>query len=712
MKLKFLYTIAFLFAINAFSQTTTCGSAVNDTFDTAGTLPTSWTEYSTSGKVSVVDGQLKFILKDDTPSAYRTFTAVSNNSSCSFDVQGSRTTMNFQMDLVSSDGKYIASIALGKATTDIKYATEMVSAIPGTYIAGVIGTAKFAKNKNYSLSMYVDFENQTVDFYNDGELTLENIPFLETTTNFAKVDTKLLYMYSNSGTVLLDNLTVVEANEARIALSNAIEASQKAINSATVGDKYNQYPQSAVDDFQLAITNANTVLVNCDAASNAIDASLLELQAAQDLFETTRINDPVLKIYNAYNFVGEAHEMYCGYYNGTLGDYDDWAVSFTLDKGYMVTFAENVNGTGASKVYVAAENDLKINLTDDLKSKASFIRVSPWFDIHKKGMAGKGADVIQEFENSWHYNWSTSGADVGDAKFVPNQWAGGSVANAISLGNRMDIAHYMAFNEPDGADQANMTVDKAIEKYEDMLASGLRLGSPANKDNAKGGVWRDEFMTKAEAAGLRVDYMVVHYYKKTSPTSFYNWLKAIHDKWQRPIWIKEFNYGATWTAQPTSNEAAGDGLKSYINMLDDASFVERYSVFTWQPDKPIYSLMSVRNPVTLSSSGIMYRDHQSPIAYTQEEYEQGVALSVDDDSVSSQFSVFPTVITNGVFNWWVSEEVDKSNINLTIYNTAGQLVKELQNPSSEVNVSKLSGGLYFVKINSDLGSVTKKIIIE
>jgi len=40
------------------------------------------------------------------------------------------------------------------------------------------------------------------------------------------------------------------------------------------------------------------------------------------------------------------------------------------------------------------------------------------------------------------------------------------------------------------------------------------------------------------------------------------------------------------------------------------------------------------------------------------------------------------------------------------------LVKELQNPSSEVNVSKLSGGLYFVKINSDLGSVTKKIIIE
>ncbi len=712
MKLKIFYVLAFLFAINNFAQTTSCGNVIEDVFDVAGTLPEDWTEYSTSGSVTVVNDYLKFNLAQNTPSAYRTFTPVSNNSSCSFDVQGSRTTMNFQMDLVSSDGKYIASIALGKATTDIKYSTAMVNSIPGTYIAGVIGTTKFAKNKNYSLSMYIDFDNQTIDFYNDGVLTLENIPFFESTSDFAKVDAKLLYMYSNSGTVFLDNFTVLEANESRIALSNAVQSSQSLLNSASVGDAYNKYPQFAVDDFQLAITNANTVLANCDAASSAIDTSISDLEAAQVIFEASRVNDPILKIYPEYNFSGEEHEIFAGYYNGTLGAYDNWVSSFTLEKGYMVTFAENVDGTGASKVYVAADNDLQINLPTDLKKTASFIRVSPWFDVHKKGMAGKGTDVIQEFNNSWHYNWSTNGSDVGDAKFVPNQWGGGSIANAISLGKRMDIAHYMAFNEPDGSEQANMTVDKAIEKYEAMLASGLRLGSPATKDNNGGQTWRNEFMTKAEAKGYRVDYMVVHYYKKTSAANFYNWLKAIHDKWQRPIWIKEFNYGATWTGQPASNEAAGIGLKSYMNMLDDASFVERYSVFTWQPDTPVYSLMSVRNPVTLSNSGIMYRDHQSPIAYTQEDYEQGAPLSVNDNSVLSQFSVFPTVIKNGVFNWTVSEEVDKNNIKLTIYNTAGQLVKKVSNTSSEVNVSKLSGGLYFVKINSNLGFVTKKIIIE
>ena len=138
MKIKLLCIVVLFFTMNIFSQTNNCGNVVDDMFDTAGALPAGWTEYSTSGSVTVVNDYLKFNLVSNTPSAYRTFTPVSNNNSCSFDVQGSRTTMNFQMDLVSSDGKYIASIALGKATTDIKYATAMVEEIPGNYIAGVI----------------------------------------------------------------------------------------------------------------------------------------------------------------------------------------------------------------------------------------------------------------------------------------------------------------------------------------------------------------------------------------------------------------------------------------------------------------------------------------------------------------------------------------------------------------------------------------------
>ncbi|WP_373941797.1 glycosyl hydrolase [Polaribacter sejongensis] len=485
------------------------------------------------------------------------------------------------------------------------------------------------------------------------------------------------------------------------------------ISTAVVGEKYNQYSQSGVDAFQTAITNANIALANCEATSATLDAALADLQAAEVAFEATRVNDPVLKIYSEYDFSGTEHQMYCGYYNGTLGDYDNWAVSFTLDKGYMVTFAEDVNGTGVSKVYVAQDNNLRINLPAVLQKTASFIRVSPWKDVLKKGMGAKGDAVVAALNTSWHYNWGNDGEAIGDAEFVPNQWGGGSIDKPISLGKRMDISHHMAFNEPDNDDQSNMTTDKAIEKYELLLASGLRLGSPANTDGARGETWRNEFMTKAEAAGLRVDYMVVHYYKKTTPANFYNWLKKIYDKWQRPIWIKEFNYGATWVSnKPTTNQAASDGLESYLNKLDETDFIERYAVFTWQPDSEVYSLMSVRYPVTLSISGEMYRDHVSPVAYTREVYEQGANLAVGDAEVDAKVLVYPTIVDNGILNIKYSEEFAQNNVALTFYNTMGQQVKKVTGLKSRINVSELSNGLYIIKIKSDLGTSTKKIIIQ
>ncbi|MEP1489851.1 MAG: glycosyl hydrolase [Algibacter sp.] len=710
MKKTHAVLLVFLFTFYSFSQTQ-CGTVVDEKFDVDGALPENWTEYNTSGRVTVEDGKLKFNHNTSKPSVYHTFSPISNNATFSFDVSTSRNSVNCQIHLVSSSGKYLSSIAVGVQTASIKYATSINNAVPAGF-TDATPLVSLNTNTVYSISSKVNFDSKKVDFYADGELMAADIPFLEAAEDIAKIDIQLIYMWSNTGQFYYDNVSLLTGSENRLQLTSNVVSAENLLNAAVVGTNYNQYPQSAVDAFQLAIDNANGVLINCDSQSSVIDTSIIELEIAQDIFNNSRVNDPVLKIYPEYNFSGEEREIFAGYYNGSLGESDDWIVSFTLEQGYMVTFAEDVNGLGASKVYIAVGNDLQINLPVDLQKKISFIRLGPWFDVHKKGMAGKGTDVITEFKNSWHYNWSTNGSDVGDAKFVPNQWAGGTITKAIELGNRMDIAHYMAFNEPDGSEQANMTVDTAIEKYEAMLASGLRLGSPANKDNAKGGVWRDEFMTKAEANGLRVDYMVVHYYKKTTPQNFYNWLKAIYDKWKRPIWIKEFNYGATWTAQPASNIDAGNGLISYMNMLDDASFVERYSVFTWQPDKPIYSLMSVRNPVTLSSSGVMYKDHVSPIAYTQEIYEQGEQLSVNENSISTQVSIYPTLIRDGFFNMVFSDKIRKNDLEINIYNISGQLVKKVSNATSKIDVGLVASGFYLVKIKSELGVFTKKIIIQ
>ena len=63
--------------------------------------------------------------------------------------------------------------------------------------------------------------------------------------------------------------------------------------------------------------------------------------------------------------------------------------SFKLKKGFMATFAENNDGTGNSKVFIASESDLVIDeLSDYLNNKISFIRVLPWNWVSKKGTAG------------------------------------------------------------------------------------------------------------------------------------------------------------------------------------------------------------------------------------------------------------------------------------------------------------------------------------
>lgn len=723
MKLKLLFVIALFSALNIFAQTSSCGKVVEDTFDGAGAIPSEWTEYSTSGSVTVVNDYLKFNLVQNTPSAYRIFTAVSNNCSCSFDVQGSRTTMNFQMDLVSSDGKYIASIALGKGTTDIKYSTAMVNAIPGTYIAGVIGTTKFAKNKNYSLSMYIDFDNQTVNFYNDGVLTLENIPFLEATTNFAKVDAKLLYMYSNSGTAFLDNLTIVEANERRISLSNAIESSQKAISAANVGDKYSQYPQSAVDNFQLALDNANAVLANCNAASNVMDTAISDLQAAQDLFATTSVNDPVLKMYSGYDFTGDVNEVYCGYYNGGLGVYEDWGVSFTLEKGHMATFAQDVNGLGFSKIYIAQDNDLEINLPADLQSSISFIRVSPWFPVGKKGSLG--GDIkwssVDNYNSTWHYSWGLTDQKSEGVQFVPMSWSRSdswtSLEKMESVGQNMNFNHLMAFNEPDNSGQSNLTVEEALDAYPKLLASGLRLGAPgvenvqysATSDSFNEGSWIQEFMDGCVARGYRVDFIPAHDYVRRTKSTFIERFKALHDRYNLPVWVTEYNYGnPNMGSANITVEQGYANIKGLTEVLEGADFIERYN---WYYFFGASSGIGGMTDGELNITGQFYRDLETAPSYIQEVYEQGTLALSDFEKKQVNVGFYPNPVTTSMLNIDYLDSTISNNAVIKIFNTYGQELMVKTGSPHQIDVSNLSNGVYLVQVTSSGVRITKKIII-
>ncbi len=165
-----------------------------------------------------------------------------------------------------------------------------------------------------------------------------------------------------------------------------------------------------------------------------------------------------------------------------------------------------------------------------------------------------------------------------------------------------------------------MTVDAAIAGWHDLLATGLRVGSPAVSD---GGLsWLYEFMDKADAAHLRVDFVAVHYYRaysnpadpKGAAKQFYNYLKEIHDRTKRPIWVTEFNNGANWTKAPKPTyEQEKATIAAMIEMLDKTPFVERYAIYNWVED--VRNMQ--RKDGSLTPAGDVYRDEVSPLSYTQ-----------------------------------------------------------------------------------------------
>ena len=325
-----------------------------------------------------------------------------------------------------------------------------------------------------------------------------------------------------------------------------------------------------------------------------------------------------LEAFTSANYGGTSvkFNQYDYYKTPELGAFNDNIGSFKLKKGYMATFAENQDGTGFSKVYIAPDNDLTIStLPLSLQGRTSMVRVLPWRWVSKKGWCS--APLLGDsLRATWNYNWNNNGNSTLDVEYVPirqtQYWPAFSITNA-----KKNVTHFLGFNEPDTRSQSNMTVNQAIAAWPGLLQSGLRVGSPAPTDG--GSNWLYQFMDKADSAGYRVDFVAVHFYRGCqTPQQFYNFLKATYDRTKRPIWITEWNNGANWTSstgcpKPTYAEQAAK-IQAFVTMLDTARIVERYSLYQWVEDtRKLF--VNDGDPRSITPAGIVYRDKISPMAF-------------------------------------------------------------------------------------------------
>ncbi|MEV6301543.1 sigma-70 family RNA polymerase sigma factor [Actinoplanes sp. NPDC051861] len=239
----------------------------------------------------------------------------------------------------------------------------------------------------------------------------------------------------------------------------------------------------------------------------------------------------------------------------------------------------------------------------------------------KKGAAvwkfagSKGA--LKDVGASWYYSWSPNDNEVpgpAGVEFVPMIWGAQNVTDAtLKEAKAEGDGVLLGFNEPDLAEQSNMSVEAALDAWPRLEATGMKLVSPAVAfgGDTPGG-WLDRFMTGASDRGLRVDAIALHWYgsdfSAASVNQFLGYVDAVHKRYDKPIWVTEFgliNFGGS--PKYASDAQKVRFIKGTTAGLEKRSFVQRYAYFGLPAVGDSVDFGLYRNATTPTEAGKAYR---------------------------------------------------------------------------------------------------------
>lgn len=316
---------------------------------------------------------------------------------------------------------------------------------------------------------------------------------------------------------------------------------------------------------------------------------------------------------------------------------DNSVQSFVLKRGFMATFANNPDGTGKSKVYIASEKDMEVEaLPAALQGNVSFIRVVPWNWVTKKGTGGN----YPQLDAGWFYSWSATGVPTPNYDYVPMTWGAGAAlpAGINQIIGKKTTTHVLGFNESDNCNGESGQYNNlcqpavAVAYYEALMGTGVRLGSPAPREEGPTG-WLLEFNRIAKQRDVRFDFVAVHWYDwgsgpantpNASPQEIFNRFKAylanVYRIYQLPIWITEFN------ANPNRGNAIQEEfLKLALPYLESLDYVERYAYFQPNPNNANPANSPEKSDFldangNLSNIGELYFAHESTPSMPMDTY--------------------------------------------------------------------------------------------
>jgi hypothetical protein len=143
--------------------------------------------------------------------------------------------------------------------------------------------------------------------------------------------------------------------------------------------------------------------------------------------------------------------------------------------------------------------------------------------------------------------------------------------------------YFLGFNEPDYADQANMSPQDASLYYHTYIVplrnSGkiYKLGSPGITNN--GWTWLDNFMTLC--SDCSIDFIAYHWYGNDFQHFKNVYINAT--RYNLPIWLTEWA-PTNWNIDnPLSDVQINTLFNEILEYLDEEPLVERYAYFSTGP---------------------------------------------------------------------------------------------------------------------------------
>ena len=384
----------------------------------------------------------------------------------------------------------------------------------------------------------------------------------------------------------------------------------------------------------------SNILINGEQAVNGTNCWLEIYKNGAIVYPHPETSYRPLTVYTKANFSGDSYNNFVPYTKHISGGWVNNFKSFRLKRGYMATIATNPNGQGWSKVFIAQDENIDIDFTTlsygkYIQGREGFIRVFPWRNVTKKGTAGSPGQE-EALRITWRYGWDGGGWHNEQVEYIPQHhhegWPSWSGINSLNGCNTV-----LGNNEPDNSGDAREQYIK-VEEIESRLfgangswqqeaySGGLRIGSPAMSGDARGS-WLSTFMDLCTKYNCRIDFIADHCYWLNDGGNYYWQMDQTYNKYHRPIWITEWNYGANWTSWPGSDKSGSDAnqtielnaVKSIVSNLESHPHVERYAIYNWVEDCRAIVLGGA-----LTKAGKWYGELQSNPAYNSaNEYTMG-----------------------------------------------------------------------------------------